>query len=519
MGWRGNPWAVLLTLSLGFFMTLLDLTAVNVAVPSIVDDLGASLDGVLWVINVYILVLAALLITCGRLGDVRGPRTLFVWGLVLFTGASVLCGLAQDPAQLVAARAVQGLGAAALVPQTMTIIMGTFPPARRGAALGVWGAVAGVATIAGPTLGGFLVSAAGWRWIFFVNVPIGVVVLVMARGLLPDVRPGVRRGLDVPGVVLATATLACLAFGLTEGQRYGWNAWIRALLGAGLLLLVVFLTHQRGRQGRDPLLPFVLFRDRNFAVMSAVSAAVQVGMIGLFLPVMIYLQSVLGFSALEAGAVMAPAMVVSAVLSPVSGRMADRLGGKYVLMAGLVLFAAGLAWLTWVASVGREWWEFQPALIVAGAGIGCVFGPMVAVALHDVEPAMAGAASGVLNTIRQIGTITGSAAVGAVLQNRLAVSLHAEAVKRADALPAGARGSFVAGFDRGGLDVGAGRGGAASDLVRRTAASVFEHGFVHAMRPTLVLPIVVIAAGAVACLLVRRRSADDPVGAPDAVSA
>lgn len=158
--WRGNPWAVLLTLSLGFFMTLLDLTAVNVAIPSMIGDLHASLDEVLWVINVYILVLAALLITFGRLGDVRGPRTMFIGGVALFTVASVLCGLSQDPAQLIATRAVQGLGAAALMPQTMTIIIGTFPAERRGAALGVWGGVAGVATIAGPTLGGFLVSTA-----------------------------------------------------------------------------------------------------------------------------------------------------------------------------------------------------------------------------------------------------------------------------------------------------------------------------------------------------------------------
>ncbi|MER6872189.1 MFS transporter, partial [Amycolatopsis sp. NPDC000673] len=320
--WRGNPWAVLVTLSLGFFLTLLDLTAVNVAIPSMIETMGASLDEVLWVINVYILVLAALLIAFGRLGDVFGPRAMFVAGTAVFTAASVLCALSGDPAQLIAARAVQGLGAAALAPQTMTIIIGTFPPARRGTALGVWGAVAGVATIAGPTLGGLLVSSAGWRWIFVVNVPIGLLVLVLALLLVPDLRHGARRRVDVLGVVFAAAALACLTFALTEGQRYEWNATIWCLLGAGVLLLAVFLVQQRKRQHVDPLLPFVLFRDRGFAVMSFVSATVQVGMIGLFLPVMIYLQSVLRFSAVEAGLVMAPAMVVSAVLSPVAGRLA-----------------------------------------------------------------------------------------------------------------------------------------------------------------------------------------------------
>ncbi|TDD96703.1 MFS transporter [Actinomadura rubrisoli] len=528
--WRGNPWAVLLTLSLGFFMTLLDLTAVNVAVPSMIDDLDASLDAVLWVINVYILVLAALLITFGRLGDVRGPRTMFIGGVALFTAASVLCGLSQDPAQLIAARALQGLGAAALTPQTMTIIIGTFPAERRGTALGVWGAVAGVATIAGPTLGGLLVSTAGWRWIFFVNVPIGAAVLAMAVTLVPDVRHGTGHKLDLPGVALATAMLLCLTFGLTEGQRYGWNAGIWALLGGAALLLVVFLIYQGARQGREPLLPFALFRDRDYAVMSFVAATVQVGMIGLFLPVMLYLQSVLDFSALKAGLVMAPAMVVSAFLSPVAGRMADRAGGKYILMSGLALFAAGMAWLTWVTGVGRAWWEFQPALIVAGVGIGCVFGPMVTVAMYNVEPRMAGAASGVLNTIRQIGTVVGSAAVGAVLQNRLAASLHEEAAKRAAGLPPGVRGQFMARFDNGGSEVGAGQTGGAfkpqpgipanlAHHIQQVAASAFEHGFVHAMRPTLALPIAVIAIGAAACALVRRRPAEPLAGAHDTAEA
>ncbi|MFF4417668.1 DHA2 family efflux MFS transporter permease subunit [Streptosporangium sp. NPDC001559] len=517
--WRGNPWAVLLTLSLGFFMTLLDITVVNVAIPSMIGKLHASLDEMLWVINVYVLVLAALLITSGRLGDVRGPRAMFVGGVALFTVASVLCGLAQDPAQLITARAVQGLGAAALVPQTMTIIIGTFPAERRGAALGVWGAVAGVATIAGPTLGGFLVSTTDWRWIFFVNVPIGAVVLAMALTLVPDVRHGAHRRLDMPGVILATATLLCLTFALTEGERYDWGTGIQALLGGAALSLTAFLIHQRSRQGDEPLLPFALFRDRGYAVMSFVSATVQVGMIGLFLPVMIYLQSVLNLSAFTAGLVMAPAMVVSAILSPVAGRMSDRIGGAYILTGGLTLFAAGMTWLAWIIDVGRTGWEFQPALIVAGAGIGCVFGPMVTIALRNVEPGLAGAASGVLNTIRQIGTICGSAAVGAVLQNRLAASLHTEAAKRAADLPADVRDRFLAGFDNAaenGLEVGAGQTGAAlrpppgtpADLaehIHRTAESVFEHGFVHAMRPTLALPIAVIALGALSCVLTRRR--------------
>ncbi|MBO2445787.1 DHA2 family efflux MFS transporter permease subunit [Actinomadura barringtoniae] len=432
--WRGNPWAVLLTLSLGFFMTLLDLTVVNVAIPSMIDHLGASLDEMLWVINVYILVLASLLIASGRLGDLRGPRTMFIWGVALFTAASITCGLAQDPAQLIAARMAQGLGAAALIPQTMTLIISTFPPQRRGTALGIWGAVAGVATIAGPTLGGLLVSTAGWRWIFFVNVPIGIAVIAMALKLIPNTHQGTRHHLDLPGVALAGATLFSLAFALTEGERYHWNAWIWTLLALSIALLATFLLHQR--KAPQPLLPFALFRDRNYTVMSLVSATVQIGMIGLFLPVMLYLQSVLHLSALSAGLTMAPSMLISAALSPLSGRLADRLSGKRILIIGLTLFALGMTWLALTAKASSTPYTLQPPLIAVGLGIGCVFGPMVSIAMHNVDPRMAGAASGVLNTIRQIGTIVGSAAVGALLQNRLETTHNlATALRPTLALP------------------------------------------------------------------------------------
>ncbi|MCP9950146.1 DHA2 family efflux MFS transporter permease subunit [Actinomadura madurae] len=331
--WRGNPWAILLTLSLGFFMTLLDLTIVNIAIPGMIDKLDASLDQVLWVVNAYILVLAVLLITAGRLGDLWGKKNLFIAGVALFTLSSLACGVAQSPAQLIAARAVQGLGAALLMPQTMSIIIGVFPPQRRGAALGVWGAVAGVSTIAGPTVGGLLVTTLDWRWIFFVNLPIGILVLAMAVPILPGHTRTVRHRFDLPGVLLASAALFCLTFALTEGQKYEWNEGIWGLVAAGLGLFAIFVVQQRGRQDGEPLVPFSLFRDRNFTVLNLVGAAVSVGMIGMFLPMTIYLQSVLGFSALEAGLVMAPSSIVSMFLAPVAGRMSDRIGGKFILMA------------------------------------------------------------------------------------------------------------------------------------------------------------------------------------------
>src|SRR5580658_1880060 len=213
---RGNPWAVLIVVSLGFFMTLLDLTIVNIAIPNMILKLHASLDDVLWVINAYALVLAVLLITAGRLGDLLGQRTVFFAGIALFTAASVACGLAPTAGWLIAFRAVQGLGAAALMPQTLAILTMVFPPERRGAAFGIWGAVAGVATVAGPTLGGLLVTAFDWRYIFFINVPIGVIVLALTMVLIPDLRTGRKHSFDVAGTVLASGGLLAICYALVE---------------------------------------------------------------------------------------------------------------------------------------------------------------------------------------------------------------------------------------------------------------------------------------------------------------
>ncbi|MBE1534201.1 MFS transporter [Actinomadura algeriensis] len=528
--WRGNPWAILITLSLGFFMTLLDLTIVNIAIPSMTEKLDASLDQILWIVNAYILVLAVLLISAGRLGDLWGKKNLFIAGVALFTLASLVCGIAQDPAQLIAARAVQGLGAALLMPQTMSIIINVFPPDRRGAALGIWGAVAGVSTVAGPTIGGLLVTSFDWRWIFFVNLPIGVLVLALAIPILPPHVPGVRHRFDVPGVLLATAALFCLVFGLTEGEKFGWDARIWGLFAAGAALFAVFVLHQRGRQDSEPLVPFSLFRDRNFTILNFVGAAVSIGMIGMVLPLTIYLQSVLGFSALKAGLVLAPSSVVSMFLAPFAGRLSDRIGGKFILMSGLALYAIGMIWTVSIADVGTDWTAFIAPLAIIGLGIGGVFAPMATEATRNVPPHLAGAASGVNNTIRQVGSVLGGAAVGAVLQNRLAASLQDEAAQRAGELPPDVRAGFVDGFANAaesGLEIGPGQTGAHQQLppdvppdvahrVQDVAAQVFGHGFVDAMLPTMALPIAVMLLGAAACFGVKsHRRPAAPAGGPE----
>ncbi|MGA8921717.1 MAG: DHA2 family efflux MFS transporter permease subunit, partial [Candidatus Dormiibacterota bacterium] len=292
-----------LVLVFGFFMILLDTTIVNIAIPSIIDGLKASLDQILWVINGYILVYAVLLITAGRLGDYFGQRNVFAIGLVIFIAASAACGLAQDPSQLIAFRVIQGVGGALMAPQTLAIITQIFPPQQRGAAYGVWGAVGGIASVAGPTLGGFLVTDYSWRAIFYLNVPIGIAVLLATFIIVPDLRQGVRHQWDLLGVLLASAGIFAISYGLIEGQPKNWGAvfgpvTIWELIAAGVVLLVLFVVWERFQ--KEPLLPLSLFTSsRNFSAANFVAAAMQFGMLGLFLPFVIYLQSVLGMTALQ----------------------------------------------------------------------------------------------------------------------------------------------------------------------------------------------------------------------------
>jgi EmrB/QacA subfamily drug resistance transporter len=520
---RHNPWLVLLTLCLGFFMILLDTTIVNIAIPDMSAGLNATLDQILWVINAYILVFAVLLITAGRLGDLYGPKLLFILGLVVFTLASAACGFAQNPQQLILARIVQGVGGALLTPQTLSVITVIFPPEKRGAAFGIWGAVAGVATVAGPTLGGYLVTDWGWEWIFFVNVPVGAVTIAMAAILMPNLKPHRRHRLDWTGTVLATAGLFLVTYGLIEGEPHDWGkVWgpltIPEVIGAGVLVLAIFMYQQYATRAREPLLPFAIFRDRNFSLMSWVSAAIAFGMLGLFLPLVIFLQSVLGLSALQAGFAVAPMSVVSMFIAPGAGRLADKLGGKWILVTGLTLFSAGMGLVVILAKVDAHQWHFLPGLIVAGVGLGCTFAPLQTVAMRNVQPQLAGAASGFINTTRQLGGVVGSAAVGALLQAQLVSQLTKHARENAGSLPPQYRGQFVAGFEqagRGSLEVGTGQSpvrlppglpAQAREALTRAATTTFHQGFTDAMKVTLIMPVAVLILAALSCLFIKAES-------------
>ncbi|MGA8115964.1 MAG: MFS transporter [Actinocatenispora sp.] len=521
---KGNPWVVLIAVCLGFFMILLDTTIITIAIPAISDGLDASLDQVLWIQSGYILVYAVLLITAGRLGDMFGGKKMFLAGLVLFVLSSAACGLARTPDQLIAARVAQGIGGAMLSPQSLAIINKIFPPEKRGAAFGIWGAVAGVAAVAGPTLGGLLITYSSWEWIFYLNVPIGIVTFALALWTVPNFTERRQHRFDILGTVLITVALLLVTYGLIEGEKYDWGTvrgfvTIPMIIVAGVVLTVVFLVTQRFHRG-EPLVPFEILRNRNYSLMNFVSMAMAFGMLGMFLPFTIYLQSVLGLDAFDAGITMAPMSLVSLFIAPVTGRLADRIGGKYILLAGMLLFAAGMAYVLDVSHVDSGRWSFLPGLIIAGVGMGCIFAPMTTVAMRNIEPRLSGAASGVFNTSRQLGAVIGSAAVGALLQAQLSGKLDDSARAHAAQLPPQYRSRFIDGFAHtGGLDVGAqqqtiplppGLSPQVAHQLRGIATATFHEGFVNALRPTLVLPIVVLVAAAICCLFIKRRKQSDP---------
>ena len=518
-----NPWLVLMVFSLGLFMTLLDLTIVNIAIPSIVDDLRAPLDGILWMLNAYSLVYAVLLITSARLGDMFGPRALFLAGVGTFTVASALIGLAQDPTQLILARGAQGLGAALIAPQGLPMITSLFAPEKRGGVFAIFGILAGLAVVLGPTLGGLIVSNWGWRWIFYVNIPIGVALIAAAFTFVPDLRLGRSHRLDLVGVALASTGLLLVVFGLIEGQRFEWGTvtafiTIPEIILAGIVLLVAFIAYERRVQDREPLLPFAVFRDRNFTLMVFILMAMGFAMLGVFLPITIYFQSVLGFDALTAGLTIAPMPLAMMVASGVVASQVQRIGPKPFLFAGLTLFTIALAYIAWTVSADGGRWALLPGFILMGIGMSGVWTPVYDLATRDLKPELAGTASGVLNTMQELGTVVASAAIGAVLQNQLATSLTSEAAIYSGQLPAPFRQPFVDGFAsaaKQGLEVGASQNGAAAlplppglpqsivDQLAQLGHAVFTHAFVDAMRPSMALPIAIVIMAAILSLAAR----------------
>jgi EmrB/QacA subfamily drug resistance transporter len=433
-----SAWPALWALVLGFFMILVDSTIVTVATPAIMLDLGADVNAVVWVTSAYLLAYAVPLLITGRLGDRFGPKRLYLAGLAVFTLASLWCGLTGSVGQLVVARVFQGLGAAMMTPQTMAVITRTFPADQRGRAMSLWGAVAGIATLVGPILGGVLVDGLGWEWIFFVNVPVGVVGFVLAVRLVPALPTHVRR-FDLLGVVLSAVGMFLLVFGIQEGQTFDWgtiagpiSVW--SLIVAGVVVLVLFLVWQAHNPG-EPLLSLALFRDRNFSLATVAITTVGFSVTAMAFPLMLYAQNVRGMSPTGSALLLVPMAVISGALAPYVGRLTDRSHPRYVAGVGMLCLPVSLGWLAAVMRPETPVWQLLLPVALLGVANGFLWAPIGSTATRNLPMTQAGAGSGVYNTTRQVGAVLGSSGIAAIMQARLAALMPGTPGAEADAGP------------------------------------------------------------------------------------
>ncbi len=445
-----RKWRALTIVCVSIFMLLLDITVVNVALPDIQKELHASFTDLQWVVDAYALMLAATTLNAGTLGDLLGRKRVFVAGVALFTAASAACGAATSPLLLNLARGVQGVGGAIMFAVSLAILSQEFHGKERGTAFGVWGATIGAAVAIGPLVGGVLTTWLGWRWIFFVNLPIGALCIAGAIRELHESRDEEHGGLDLPGFATLTGGLFAFVLALLRGNDWGWSSGREiALYVAAVVLLGGFVGIER-RQ-REPMLDFSLFRVPTFAGAQIVAFAISSAMFSQFLYLTLYLQNVLGYSPIQAGLRFLPLSLVSFFVAPVAGRLSAMLPVRLLLGLGLGLVGLALLLMHGVTT-SSGWTELLPGFIIAGVGIGMVNAPLASTAVSVVEARRAGMASGTNNTFRQVGIATGIAGLGAIFQNRIQSELHGTGSAKAvasGAVQSGeiARAAFVSGIN------------------------------------------------------------------------
>jgi EmrB/QacA subfamily drug resistance transporter len=410
-------WKVLIVTAVAVFMSFLDVTIVNVAFPDLERDFGeASRADLSWVLNGYNIVFAALLVPAGRVADRVGRRRMFFIGVWTFLGASVLCGLASSPEMLVGARLLQAAGGAILVPTSLALLLPEFPLESRATAVAIWGATGAVAAALGPSLGGVLVDELGWRWVFFVSVPIGLAALVPARGLLRETRLGSGPLPDALGTALLIVAVGALALGIVKGSDWGWDsARVLASLGVAAVLLPILLL--RSARHRAPVIDLTLFRTRSFAVANAGMFVFSSAFYALLLAGVLFLTQVWDYSILEAGFAITPGPLMAALAAPPGGRLSDRYGQRVVAVPGALLFAAGAGLLALNMDSTPDYVaEYLPAQILTGAGVGFSFASWSSAAVAQLPPERFATGSAVLACLRQIGAVVGIAVLVAVLE-------------------------------------------------------------------------------------------------------
>jgi EmrB/QacA subfamily drug resistance transporter len=408
-----RKWWTLAAVSFGLFMIMLDNTVVNVALPSIQSDLGADLSELQWIVTGYALSFAALMLIGGKLADAYGRRLIFVAGIVVFTLASLWCGLADSGDTLIVARVIQGIGAALMNPATLSIIAATFPPRERGMAIGVWAGVSALALAIGPLVGGLLTEQLSWHWIFFVNVPVGVLGIVASFLLIPESKDETHESLDLPGLAASALGLFALTYGLIEANTYGWTSGrIVGSFAVAAVALATFLVLERRR--RAPMLDLTLFRSGTYAGANLAMLLVALAMFGVFFFVSLYMQNVLGYSAVEAGAAFLPMTLIVILVAPIAGKLSDRHGSRWLMSAGMVLLGVQLLYFSQLGT-DATFWSLLPAFLVGGLGMSMTMTPTAAAATRAVPVEKSGVGSAVLNAMRQVGGSLGIALMGAIV--------------------------------------------------------------------------------------------------------
>ena len=488
-----RKWWTLIAVCVATFMLLLDIMIVNVALPSIQRDLGASLSSLQWVVDAYALTLASFLLVFGSLGDRLGRRRIFSAGFAIFTVASLCCGLSNDPTVLNLFRALQGVGGAAMFATSLALIAQEFEGRERGQAIGIWGATVGGAVAVAPLIGGALTDAFGWEWIFFVNVPIGVGAILLTETRVANVAASDPQPLDWPGLITFSLALFGLIFGLIRGNPEGWSsAQIIGSLTAAAVLISAFVVIQLRR--RNAMLDTSLFRVPAFGGVSIVAWALSAGCFAMFLYITLYIQDVLGYTPLQAGLRFLPVTLLGFFVAPISGNLLNRIPARFLLGGGLVVVGIGLLLMHGIA-VGDSWTGLLPGFLVIGVGIGMTNPAIASTALGVVPPARAGMASGINSTFRQVGIATGVAGLGAVFQSRisseLATHLPQAPSRFADAVSSGAIHQGVA---------------AAPPQFRHQALAAADHAFLTAFNEILLIGgAVAIVGGLLGLLLTRER--------------
>ncbi len=504
---RASPWLILVVLVMGLFMILLDSTIVNIAIPSIMTGFNTGLLSAEWVVDAYIMSFAATMITLGRFGDIYGRRLMLLAGLADFTLFSLACGLSSTINWLIAFRVLQGLGAGAIMPSSLSLVAEVFPPEQRGTALGIWGGISGLATAVGPGLGGAIVESGSWHWIFFINVPIGIAVIFFALRIVPESRnPEAVKSLDLAGVVLITVSMFSLVFALIEGQRYGWSSRIvMGLFALFALTMPAFIL--REWRTLQPLIDLGLFRIRNFWSANVTGMLLTFVMMAVFFIMPVFLQDVLGFTPLKAGLTLMPMAGANMAMAPLSGRLVSRLGGRRLIMGGMLAVSFGAAWMsglnlslkglnpqTGIASL-------IPPFLLIGAGIGFSIAPVTTVVMATSPPDRFGTASGILSTFRRLGNVLGIAVLGALLQNRL-VSNITSGLEGQPQVPAEIKQQVLSLVNRGALI------GVPSSLDRSLPAALagnLKTWISDAINTTFELAALVALLGALTALFVSKR--------------